>query len=149
MNLSQKVYSNNKYLDTNGWNFEKTISSKKDGFYSEIYTKDNKTILVIRGTEFTTRDDVSDINMGLGTLPWQMKSAEDAYIQTVRKYGKENVILTGHSLGGSEAQIFGAKYDVGTVTFGAYGVKKFQDIIEHIRKNNEHKILVRRFFATS
>ena len=41
----------------------------------------------------------------------------------VRKYGKENVILTGHSLGGSEAQILGAKYGVETVTFAAYGTK--------------------------
>ena len=31
--------------------------------------------------------------------------------------------MTGHSLGGSLAQIVGALYDVETVTFNAYGVK--------------------------
>ena len=124
-NLSKRVYANNKHLDTNGWELKKTIVNKNNGFYSEVYTKNDKAILVIRGTEITTRDDFSAINMGLGYLPWQMKDAEKAYIQTVQKYGKENVILTGHSLGGSEAQILGAKYGVETVTFGAYGVKNF------------------------
>ena len=127
-NLSKRVYANNKHLDTNGWEFKKTIANKNNAFYSEVYTKNNKAILVIRGTEITTRDDFSAINMGLGYLPWQMKDAENAYIQTVRKYGKENVILTGHSLGGSEAQILGAKYGVETVTFGAYGVKNFRGV---------------------
>ena len=127
-NLSKRVYANNKHLDTNGWEFKKTIANKDNGFYSEVYTKNNKAILVIRGTEITTRDDFSAINMGLGYLPWQMKDAENAYIQTVRKYGKENVILTGHSLGGSEAQILGAKYGVETVTFNAYGVKNFNGV---------------------
>ena len=107
---------------------KKTIVNKNNGFYSEVYTKNDKAILVIRGTEITTRDDFSAINMGLGYLPWQMKDAEKAYIQTVQKYGKENVILTGHSLGGSEAQILGAKYGVETVTFNAYGVKNFNGV---------------------
>ena len=127
-NLSKRVYANNKHLDTNGWELKKTIVNKNNGFYSEVYTKNDKAILVIRGTEITTRDDFSAINMGLGYLPWQMKDADKAYIQTVQKYGKENVILTGHSLGGSEAQILGAKYGVETVTFNAYGVKNFNGV---------------------
>ena len=47
--------------------------------------------------------------MGLQLLPRQMKSAEETFLKVIRKYGKDNVILTGHSLGGSEAQILGAK----------------------------------------
>lgn len=48
----------------------------------------------------------------MGYLPHQMQDAENAYIKTIREYGKDNVILTGHSLGGSEAQILGTKYGV-------------------------------------
>ncbi len=61
--------------------------------------------------------------MGLQLLPRQMKSAEETFLKVIRKYGKDNVILTGHSLGGSEAQILGAKYGVETVTFAAYGTR--------------------------
>ena len=132
--LSQRIYPENRQMDTNGWSYQETKSNHRSGFYSEVYTKNNKAILVIRGTETHSRkkeiakDAYSDIQMGLGYLPWQMKDAENAYIQTVRKYGKENVILTGHSLGGSEAQILGAKYGVETVTFNAYGVKNFNGV---------------------
>lgn len=66
--------------------------------------------------------------MGLGYLPYQMKDAENAYLKTINKYGKENVILTGHSLGGSEAQILGAKYGAETITFEAYGTKNFNGV---------------------
>ena len=132
--LSQRIYPDNRHLDSNGWTYQETKSNHHSGFYSEIYTKGDKAILVIRGTEIRsgakegTKDTLNDIQIGLGYLPWQMKDAENAYIQTVRKYGKENVILTGHSLGGSEAQILGAKYGVETVTFGAYGVKNFRGV---------------------
>ena len=114
--LSQRLYPRNRQLDSNGCTFKRTISNHKNGFYSEVYTKGNKAILAIRGTETESgakelvKDGLNDTQMGLGYLPFQMRDAELAYIQTIRQYGKENVILTGHSLGGSEAQILGAKY---------------------------------------
>ena len=132
--LSERVYPENRNQDSNGWTYKETYSNHRDGFYSEVYKKDNKVILVIRGTEIHsggkegTKDALSDFQMGLGYLPYQMNDAEKAYNQTVRKYGKENVILTGHSLGGSEAQILGAKYGAETITFEAYGVKNFNGV---------------------
>ena len=116
--LSQRVYPENRLEATNGWSHKGTYSNNRTGFYSEIYTKDNKAILVIRGTELhsgsneTSKDVLSDLQMGLGYLPHQMQDAENAYIKTIREYGKDNVILTGHSLGGSEVQILGTKYGV-------------------------------------
>ena len=127
--LSQRIYPDNRHLDSNGWTYQETKSNHHSGFYSEIYTKGDKAILVIRGTEIRsgakegTKDTLNDIQIGLGYLPCQMKDVENAYIQTVRKYDKENVILTGHSLGGSEAQILGAKYGVETVTLVLMGLK--------------------------
>jgi len=126
--LSQRIYPNNKHIDTNGWSYKGAFSNHRSGFYSEIYTKGDKAILVFRGTEKIwtkegIKDGLSDINMGLEKLPHQMQDAERAYSETIKKYGKDNVILTGHSLGGSEAQILGAKYGAETVTFAAYGTK--------------------------
>jgi len=127
--LSKRVYPENRKQSSNGWTYKETYSNPKSGFYSEIYSKDNKNIMVIRGTELKSgfnqgkKDVISDTEMGLQFLPSQMKDAEKAYTQIIRKYGKDNVILTGHSLGGSEAQILGAKYGVETVTFAAYGTK--------------------------
>ena len=132
--LSKRVYPENRNQDSNGWTYRETYSNHRDGFYSEIYTKDSKAILVIRGTEIhsggkeTTKDVMSDFQMGLGYLPYQMKDAENAYLKTINKYGKENVILTGHSLGGSEAQILGAKYGAETITFEAYGTKNLNGV---------------------
>lgn len=127
--LSKKIYPENRQQHSNGWIYRETYHNHRNGFYSEIYSKDNKYIMIIRGTELKSgfnqgkKDVISDVEMGLQLLPRQMKDAEKAYLSAVRKYGKENVILTGHSLGGSEAQILGAKYGVETVTFAAYGTK--------------------------
>ena len=132
--LSKRVYSGNREQNLNGWTYKETLSNHKSGFYSEIYTKGDNAVLVIRGTESYSgkkellKDGWNDFQMGLGNLPYQMKDAERAYIQTAQKYGKENVILTGHSLGGSEAQILGAKYGNETITFGSYGVKNFNGV---------------------
>ena len=68
--LSQIVYPQNRQFDLNGWRYRKTISNHKNGFYSEVYTKDNKAILAIRGTEIESgrkemiKDGRSDIQIG-------------------------------------------------------------------------------------
>lgn len=132
--LSRRIYPENRQQNSQGWKYKETYSNYRNGFYSEVYTKGEKAILVIRGTEMhshfkeTTKDILNDFQMGLKDLPSQMKDAEKAYLKIVGVYGRKNVILTGHSLGGSEAQILGAKYGAETVTFGAYGVRNFNGI---------------------
>ena len=96
--LSKRVYPENRKQSSNGWTYKETYSNQKSGFYSEVYTKGDKAILVMRGTERQSgkkellKDGGNDIQMGLEYLPFQMKDAEEAYKDTVNKYGKENVI---------------------------------------------------------
>ena len=49
--------------------------------------------------------------------------------------GPAQITVTGHSLGGSIAQILGAKYGTETVTFGAYGTKNFNGIKTNYTNN--------------
>ena len=126
--LSWTVYQDEKPKNINGWKYKKSIQNS-NGFYAEVYEKDGKAIFAIRGTDTArgnkekTKDLYSDAQMGLAHLPYQIKSAEKAYTNLIQQYGKENIITTGHSLGGSQGVILGTKYGGETVTFGAYGVK--------------------------
>ena len=90
--LSQRIYPENRHIDTNGWSYEGAFSNHRSGFYSEVYTKKDKVILVFRGTQLTVKekewikDGRSDLNMGLEKLPRQMKDAERAYLETINCY---------------------------------------------------------------
>lgn len=126
--LSWAVYQDEKPKNINGWQYKKSIQDS-NGFYSEVYEKDGKVVFAIRGTDTKRgfnelrKDANSDSQMGWTCFPEQARSAEKAYIQLIQQYGKNNVITTGHSLGGSLSAILGTKYGGETITFGAYGVK--------------------------
>ena len=49
--LAQRVYPENRHIDTNGWSYKGTFSNHRNGFYAEVYTKGDKVILTFRGTE--------------------------------------------------------------------------------------------------
>lgn len=138
--LSGAVYKDEKPKNINGWEYKKSIQDN-NGFYAEVYEKNGKVIFVIRGTDTNRgkieagKDMYNDTQMGLAHLPKQMKSAEKAYLDLIHKYGKENVVITGHSLGGSEGVILGAKYGSETITFGAYGVKNVIGLEQNYTEN--------------
>ncbi|MCM1265650.1 MAG: hypothetical protein NC200_05565 [Candidatus Gastranaerophilales bacterium] len=127
--LSQAVYQKDKPKNINGWEYVDKYYNNQTGFYSELYKKGDKVILVIRGTELdagkteATKDLWNDMEMGLAFLPNQIKDAKSVYFDLVKQYGKENITVTGHSLGGSESAILGTEFGVNAVTFNAYGIK--------------------------
>lgn len=132
--LSQVVYKKEKPKSINGWEYVDKYFNNTSGYYSELYKKDKKVILITRGTELSsgkkeaTKDLKNDINMGIEKLPYQVTNAKEVYSKLVKKYGKENIIVTGHSLGGSISEILGTEYGVETVTFNAYGIKKLNGL---------------------
>lgn len=68
------------------------------------------------------RDVSTDIAMGLELEHYnsRFKKAEEATQRGIQKYGKENVTVVGHSLGGSQALHVSQKYDVNAVAFNPY-----------------------------
>ena len=133
--LSEYVYKANKPKIINGWKYNYS-SQSSNGFYSEIYTKENSIIIIFKGTDFNryfAKDLDDDIFMDLlNRLPGQLKNARSVYIGCRRSYPNANIILTGHSLGGSIAQALGTETGAKTITFSAYGVGNLHDVdIKH------------------
>lgn len=126
--LSECVYKDNKPKIINEWKYI-CSSQSTNGFYSEIYRKGNDIIIVFKGTDLSrgiinfAKDSDDDIKMAtMHLLPGQLKSARRVFNDYSRMYPDANIILTGHSLGGSIAQALGAETGAETVTFSAYGI---------------------------
>jgi len=76
-------------------------------------------------------------------LSGRFRGAEKAYRNTAKKYGKDNVQVTGHSLGGSQAVQVGRKYGVEGIAFepGSGVVGAFRRAREDIGNAASHKLL--------
>ncbi len=121
--LSGYVYKENKPQIINNWTWYDS-----NGFYSEVYKNENNIIIVFKGTDVKkgikegVKDMLSNTQMGAKYLPNQIKNARQIYDIYTRDFPDANIILTGHSLGGSIAQALGAETGAETVTFSAYGI---------------------------
>lgn len=69
-------------------------------------TKTNKAVIAYRGTDPNNRDDLATdalLAMGVAGSSARFKGAVEVAKRAQRKYGANNVELTGHSLGGTQA----------------------------------------------
>lgn len=108
---------------------EKEKGKKKEkgnGFYASVITNGDDIVIAFRGTQVLDRGDInSDIKMYFAVMPSQAKNALELYDVVKAKYPNRKIYLTGHSLGGSLAQIVaGYNKDVCAATFNPYGTKK-------------------------
>lgn len=107
----------------------------KTGFAAVALRHDNEIIIAFRGTEdfeIATKefhlknapDTKNDMVMGFKQkLPGQAYHALMFYDAIKKKYPQTEILLTGHSLGGSLAQIVGAWRKVKACTFNPFGTR--------------------------
>lgn len=86
---------------------DKSLSGKRVSVFHDATT--SKTYVAHRGTH-SLKDWATDLAMGLGYERGnRFKFAKKIQSQVEAKYGKNNVITTGHSLGGRIAEKVGSK----------------------------------------
>jgi len=120
------------FADPSGqtWQQQAFTSDDQTGYQGAVFVnvKTNAVVLVNRGTEPSSyRDLASDLQMGVGKLPQQYASASNLFDEAKKVANsigapQSSILITGHSLGGSLAELLGAKYSNPTETFNPYGV---------------------------
>ena len=112
--------------------------NEKTGFYACVLKKDKDIIIAYRGTDFPRRNDLgNDLKMPFSKLPAQAKDALELYDRTCKEYPSCKVTVTGHSLGGSLAQIVAGIRNACAVTFNAFGTRNvLQNRVERIYSDN-------------
>lgn len=134
MILSGHTYHNRKFELPEGWQ-ELTSYSATNGFQATVYKKGNDIAISYRGTDSLGDFILSDIPIGTKILlPAQYKNANEVYKEIKQMYPKANITLTGHSLGGSLAQLISAENNCPAVTFNPYGTG---DILNHTGYNRK------------
>lgn len=87
-----------------------------------LFNYKNNIILCFVGTH-GIQDILADVKLAMSLIPKQAEQAIPIYEQVRNKY--QDFIITGHSLGGSIAQILGSRYGNKTFCFSPFGTKLF------------------------
>lgn len=118
--LSKSAYEmgNNKSHIPTGYEVDRELSNRnRTVFY---HKEKNEAVIAYRGTNPKKLGDLGTdlaIAVGAQATTARFKNAEKVADQAVTKYGKENVVVTGHSLGGSQALHVAAKKDLKAYAF--------------------------------
>ncbi|WP_256795570.1 Mbeg1-like protein [Terrabacter sp. Ter38] len=93
-----------------------------DGFDAAVYRNDEgQYVLAFAGTSSLT-DWGTNLQQGVGALSGQHLQAIALAQGLARAVGSENIVITGHSLGGGLASTASVATDIPAVTFNAAGV---------------------------
>jgi len=99
----------------NGYKLVGVSSNKQTDFSADVIKNENIIIIAFRGSDSIKDFYRSNKDMLLKNMPEQANDAINLYNRVKQEYPAAEIILTGHSLGGSLAQIVGALNDVETV----------------------------------
>jgi hypothetical protein len=118
--------------DVEGYTIDKQLSSPD----RTAYVKDGKVTLAYRGTDFKNKSNTyrdlgtnALLALGLQDVSSRFKNAKKASDQAIEKYGKDNVNVTGHSLGGSQALYLSNKRGLQGSAFNP-----FAGVVDSLRK---------------
>lgn len=94
------------------------------GFQAAIYTDgQGKVVVAFAGTDPTSVDDwINNAQQGVGLNSEQYDQAISLGQRVVNEFGAQNVVFTGHSLGGGEASAAALATGSPAVTFNAAGI---------------------------
>ena len=94
--LKNSYEGKNKKQLIDGYLIDKNLSGNRAQVYFNDDTK--KSVIVHRGTS-GIQDIITDGLLGLGIKTKRFKHAEQVQKQAIEKYGKDNLLTMGHSLG--------------------------------------------------
>ena len=105
-----------------------SYENKNNGFYAVVLKNGDDVVVAFRGTDFGKKgflkDAENDLQIAVAQrFPNQIVDAIKVIDFMRGNYPYANITLTGHSLGGSLAQIVAGIRDLPAVTFNAYGTK--------------------------
>ena len=122
--LSMGVYKGNEKSIPKDWIKVSEYDNSKTGFHGETFYKNGKVVIAMRGTDEVVKDLIKeDIgHLAMKQLPNQYVDAQKFYEKVKKDFPNQEIVFTGHSLGGSLAQLMSNKTGHETVTFNAYGV---------------------------
>lgn len=122
--LSLGVYKDNKNSIPKDWVRFSERDNESTGFHAETFYKKGTVVISMRGTDPFSYQDIilNDMAMGTNNLPIQYIDAINYYNEIQKMFPRSKIVFTGHSLGGSLAQLMGNLTGNETVTFNAYGV---------------------------
>lgn len=134
--LSDEVYkSKEKRTDRDGYKEDKSLSKEK----SSVYVKDGKAVVAVRGTS-DLRDIGTDalVALGVSKKGKRYKKEKQLVKEAIDKYGKDNVSVSGHSLGGTIARDLSRDLGVKAETYnsGASVRQLVEDIGDKIACKN-------------
>ncbi|MDT8338312.1 MAG: YqiA/YcfP family alpha/beta fold hydrolase, partial [Sulfurimonas sp.] len=135
VNLADAGYSGG--LTPMGWEILTVDSNAATGFHATAYQNLDSGEIVVSyaGTDDFTDATHSDTSLVLQNVPEQYAEARDFYDKVINQYGSSNLTITGHSLGGSLAQLIGAYSKQTTYAFNAPGVDDMRLLIDELKLN--------------
>ncbi len=143
-NLAGKAYGKDKAY--NGWNIatdangQSLTTNLDNGFHAKAYEKDGRVVIAFRGSD-DVGDLTSDFAMMAGRTPEQLDNAI-AFVERVKQqFPDAQIVVTGHSLGGSLTEMVASKYDdVVGLTFDAVGTRGIVESTGGALKDNHNTV---------
>lgn len=113
----ENLIANDGFIEGIGANEITHTYNASSGFEASAYSYDGKITIAFAGTNTDEWQDLwNNGNLGLGSLSAQAIEAAKFYLDIKAQYG-DNIVFTGHSLGGGLASLMAVFFNRPATTF--------------------------------